>query len=131
MVIERMSQALREHRANKAEAAIRSALPDRAGRDAREWVQALRRAGSGGNDDHRTAAVRSDVLWRVVEDPAAPPQERAVAAVALSATLDDGAKQRIRIAAEATAAPEIRAVLEAVAAEADEAELARAVRRVS
>jgi hypothetical protein len=48
----------------------------------------------------------------VAEDPTAEAGDRATAAVALAGTLDEGERGRLRVAAGAVAAPEVRAVLE-------------------
>ena len=60
------------------------------------------------------------VLTKVVEDPTASGDVRAGAAVALRTRLDEEGKARVRIAAEATASPQLRVALEAVAGESDE-----------
>jgi hypothetical protein len=79
-----------------------------------EWVRELRRLGSGAAS-HRTAAVPVDVLCRIVEDTAAPATVRAGAAVAAAASDAPEIRQRIRIAAETTAEPALRASLARIA----------------
>ncbi len=62
------------------------------------------------------AAPTPEALLRVVEDASAKPVERVAAAIALAAA-GDAARVRIRVVAEATAAPRLRVALEAVARE--------------
>lgn len=102
-------------------------------RDTRAWIEELRRVGEGANAGPREAPVPRERLWRIAEDPTAEGAARAAAAVALRAGLDDGGRARLRIAAEGTAQPEVRAAIEAAVAE-DEAAIAEAmepVRRTS
>jgi predicted transcriptional regulator len=73
------------------------------------------------------------MVWRVVEDPGVAPSDRAAAAVALGARLDDADRSRLRRIAEACAAPRLRVALETIADtaegdrdERDEAKVARA-----
>jgi hypothetical protein len=69
---------------------------------------------------YRTSAVPAELLWRVVEDPAAPASERTAAATALKKELDDAGRSRLRIAAGASASAPLRVALETLAAEEDE-----------
>ena len=62
-----------------------------------------------------TPAVPVEVLWRVVEDPTAATTARAGAAFALRSTLDDDGKARLRIVADACAAPKLRVALDELA----------------
>jgi hypothetical protein len=95
-----------------------------------EWVRHLRSAGSGANADHRTAPLREQELWRVVEASTADPSSRAGAAVALSGAIQQEGRKRMRVAAERTHHPKLRIVLEAVADnDGDEQEIVRAVAR--
>jgi hypothetical protein len=97
----------------------------RAGRATDAWLrdlEALRQPGS-----YRVPVTPDDVLWRVAEDPFAPPDARAGAAFALRPSLDEAVRARIRVAADACAAPELRAAFEAIASEGD---LARALDRL-
>jgi hypothetical protein len=68
---------------------------------------------------YRRAAVPSASLWQIVEDPTAEPPIRAGAAVALVQALDEPGRQRLRVAAQACAAPKLRVALELVAEEAE------------
>jgi hypothetical protein len=101
---------------------------ERGSRRTDEWLRHLRSVGGSARAErsgYRRPALPPEKLWRVVEDPASPPGARAGAAVALSHGLDEPGKQRLRIAAEATALPGMRVLLESAAAEeaADEAAL--------
>lgn len=97
----------------------------RAGRSPSEWITSLRRLGEGANADMRTAPVAREELARVVADPSAGPAVRASAAVALAASKAPADLARIRVAAEAAAAPKLRvALMRATDAEAKEEELA-------
>lgn len=127
-VVARIRQALAVYRQQPPAGEVR--LPVRGTRPVAEWIRALRGSGSAGAVDHRTAPVATEELWRVAEDLGAENVSRAAAAVALATGLDAAGKQRLRIAAAATAAPELRAVLEASAVEADEEQLAQALSRL-
>ena len=117
---ERISEAIDTWR--HGEGVAHAALVRRGGREASKWVQALRGIGAFANADARTAPVMPEKLWRIVEDPAAPADARAGAAVALGQTADEEARSRLRAAASATAAPKLRFAIEAAAkAESDEA----------
>src|SRR5262249_20710300 len=70
---------------------------------------------------YRQSAIRDEELWRVVEDPRAPQDARAGAALLLRRSLDDAGRARVRIAADAAAAPKLRVALDAAAAGSDEA----------
>ena len=92
-----------------------------------EWIRALRSVSSEGAVDHRTAPITAEALWEIAEDPGAEKVARASAAVAL----DAAGKARLRIAAVATAAPDLCAVLEASAEEASEEQLSQALSRLT
>lgn len=120
MVHERISEALDTW--SRGEGVAHAALVRRGGRAPSQWVQALRGIGAGANADARTAPVVPERLWRIVEDPSAPADARAGAAVALAQTADDEARARLKTAAAATAAPKLRIAIETAAtAETDEA----------
>jgi hypothetical protein len=109
-------------------AAVRpEALLRPGGRSTVEWLKALRAIA-----DYRSSAVPEDTLWRIVEDPTAAAPMRAGAAVALARDLDDEARLRLRVAAQACAAPKLRVAFELVAedAQADEARLHDALEQV-
>jgi hypothetical protein len=123
LVAERIREALES--ARRGDPAQDVALLARNAREIGVWVRALR-AVAAGAVDHRTAPIPEDRLWRIAEDPNASPTARAGAAVALTPSLDDAGKARIRVAADATASPKLRVALEA-AAETDEAALEHAL----
>ncbi len=78
-----------------------------------EWVRSLRRLGAG-VVDHRHAAMPREHLLRVVEDGTASSEERAYAAVALVSSEDPEARERVRVAAEATVEPRLRVALQRI-----------------
>jgi len=97
----------------------------RGSRSFAEWVLALRRD----DGDFRTAPLRTEDLVRVVEDPApVPAAQRVAAALALVQRGTEADRDRVRVAAEAVAAPKLRVALETIARDADEAALEQAVR---
>ena len=96
-----------------------ASLVARGSRPVDEWIRALRdvtKAAAG----YRVAAVPEEKLWRVVEDPAADPSARAGAAAALSGSLDDDARARLRALAENAVHPRVRVALDAVASSDDD-----------
>ena len=96
-----------------------ASLVARGSRPVDEWIRALRDVtkAAGG---YRVAAVPEEKLWRVVEDPAADPSARTGAAAALSGSLDDGARARLRALAENAVHPRVRVALDAVASSDDD-----------
>lgn len=97
----------------------------RRGRSHLEWARSLRHIGSGANLDPRTPPLPPEKLLRVAESPVAPLAARTAAFVALSATEDQDIHERLRIAAELTAAPATQAALQgALDAAGDESVLA-------
>lgn len=120
MLHERISEAIDTW--SRGEGVAHAALVRRSGREPSQWVQALRGIGAFANADARTAPVMPEKLWRIVEDPAAPADARAGAAVALGQSGDDEVRARLLSAASATAAPKLRIAIETAAkAESDEA----------
>ena len=89
------------------------------------WMQSLSELASD-QGTFRQPATTPEQLWDVVDDGSAAAASRAAAAVALRATLDDHGRQRLRLAAESTAAPHLRVAFER-AAESDDAPLAEAL----
>ena len=97
-------------------------------RAAGEWVAALRGLKEKAQT-FRDAASATDVferLWQILEDAQASATRRAAAAVALSPHIDDQGRERLRVAAQATATPKLRIALEA-AADDDDDRLVRAL----
>lgn len=123
-----------------------SARPSRPGAAVRAWrtrpssgaPAARRRSGSarcGGsgafaNADARTARHAGEAVAHQVEDPAAPADARAGAAVALGQTADEDARARLRAAASATAAPKLRFAIETAAKKQTDEALAAALAKV-
>ena len=75
---------------------------------------------------YRETRLDEDRLWRVLDDAAAPPATRAGAALAIS-VLDQPARLRLRVAAEACAEPKLRVALSRVANGASDPELEEAL----
>jgi hypothetical protein len=99
-------------------------LIDPAGRTVDRWLSDLRSARPVA---YRDAHLDADNLWRVLDSTGAPATRRAGAALALSPSLDDASRGRLRVAAEACAEPRLRVVLERVAGGASDAELEEAL----
>jgi hypothetical protein len=116
-VLARMSEAWRAYHARTPTADV-TALVGRGSRTRKEWFDSLAKLGAN-DGGYRDAVVRDDDLWRVVEDPTAPEDARAGAMVVLRPKLDAAGKQRVRVAAEATASPRLRVVLERATSEGD------------
>ncbi len=108
----RAREALAAHRATVGPRELAATLR-RADRDKDEWIDALRRLRDG-EAAYRAAAIRDEELWRVVEDPGAPEDARAAAAFVLRRPdhRDGSATARLRVAAQAVAAPRLRVALE-------------------
>jgi hypothetical protein len=128
-VLARIHEALIAFRGRGPTADV-SAIVGKGTRTRSEWLAALEklRAAEGG---YRDAVVRDEDLWRVVEDPAAPEDARAGAAMLLRRSLDEAGKARVRVAAEATASPRLRVVLDTAASEKDDAALAAALEEMA
>lgn len=129
LVTNRLQEALADHqRGVRAAAEARLMRGDRL---MEAWVRALRRAGAGAEANHRIAPIPTDRLLDVMEDAHADPVMRANAAVALAADPENAeVRKRIRVAAQATAAPRLRVALEKAADVDDEAALAEALAEV-
>ena len=105
------------------------ALLSRGTRQAEEWVERLHALTS--TSDYRSQALEPSRLWRIVEDPRGEETARAGAVFALAPSLDPEERARLRVTASACAAPELRALLETVADEADDARVKDAVMAVA
>lgn len=125
---ERIVDAVRTHKLGRPDGAGVVAL-GRDSRSAGEWLASLRAVGMCATD-YRTNAMPLDELRRVVSDATAASDVRVGAAVALRVAEGGVGVERIRIAAETTAAPELRGVLKDIADEADEDNLQRHLSRV-
>ena len=108
-LLRRIHEAMEAHRGRIGPRELATQLAS-GGRDETTWLADLKklREGEGG---YRHAALREEDLWRLVEDPGAPEDARAAAAVLLRGA--EGAKPRLRIAADAVASPRLRVALEA------------------
>jgi hypothetical protein len=106
--------------ATKPAGDVRVALPASEGRGAREWIEDLRRAGSGTKASFRVAPVDPDDLWCMLEDPNGAPADRAAAATALAVARDEPTRVRLRAAAAAVASPKLRVAIEAAAGDDDD-----------
>ncbi len=112
----RVEDALAVFRA-RASARSLAAKLSRYGEATRDaWLERLR-AVAGLDATYREPAVRDDELWSVVEDPGAPESARLGAAWVLRRREGDHepVAERLRVAAETTAAPRLRVGLAAVA----------------
>lgn len=114
-LVERIDALISRHRLGGPEHP-RLARDDRSTRD---WLRDVTLA----SDEHasfRTPAIPPDELWRVVEDPVAAATARGGAALALRARLDDAGRARLRVVADACAAPRLRTALQTVASPSDD-----------
>ena len=83
----------------------------RRGRSVADWTRDL----FDRDGDFRQAPIHDDDMWRVVESPAADASARAGAAAVLARGGDQGARRRLRVAAEGCTEPKLRVVLEKAA----------------
>jgi hypothetical protein len=114
----------------RGDIAVDAALLERGDRPLRDWVASLRAIGTEANATLRTAPVPRDRLMHIVEDPKQAPAARAAAAVALGGALDAEGRVRLRLAAEATAAPKLRVAIERVANGEKDAEIEEALAEI-
>lgn len=98
---------------------VRTALVQKGPHDARAWLRLLRGLGARATVGYRDATI-ADELWRTVEDAAASPDARAGAAAALTRSLGDEGRARLRDAARKTAQPKLRIAIEAAACDRDD-----------
>lgn len=113
MLVDRINAQAEQHRRHGAKIALLA----RGTRPTEEWLQEVALA----SDEHasfRSPAIPVDELWRVVEDPVEATTARAGAALALRSRLDDAGRARLRVAADACAAPKLRVALQHVASDA-------------
>ncbi len=94
------------------------------GREVHRWLQDVRDL--AGARTYREARLDEERLWRMVDDVTVPPATRVAAGLAL-AVLDQPSRVRLRVAAEACAAPRLRVALTRVAEGATDAELEEAL----
>ena len=124
-----IEKAWRRHRQRRTEGAAAPELHlEREGRPLETWAADLERAGRGGSG-YRDIASDPESLLTVLDDQTATAEQRTAAAFALTAAPKSDLHQRVRIAAETVAAPDLRATLEALAGT-EEEERVEALRRV-
>ena len=76
------------------------------------WKEQVRRVSQGGAD-YRSVVLESEEIARVAEDPSAPAERRIGAVLSLSGrALDPALRERLRIAAGASANPRLRVALD-------------------
>lgn len=85
----------------------------RGGRSLETWKEELALLASGAG--FRSAATSYDDLDRVLHDPAATPEHRIAAALALKSRAEPHTRERIRVAAEASVHPKVRVALRELA----------------
>jgi hypothetical protein len=117
LLADRIADALRIHKRRMNRHGAVLAL-GRASRSPGEWWAALQAIGMGASD-YRTTDLPVEALHRVVTDTTAPSDVRVGAAIALRVSGRSEGAERIRIAADATAAPELRRLLNDIAEERD------------
>lgn len=88
----------------------------RRGRPIAAWREAIAAVARGG---YRDLGLSPEALDQTVSSAASSAEARIAAAIALSTTGEDGAKDRIRVAADACADPKVRVSLERIADGAD------------
>lgn len=103
----------------------RAAAFERGSRDVREWKAAVRGALDAG---YRNAGASIDDANAVLASPAATVEQRLGAAVALRIAGEP--PERIRIAAQSAVDPRVRVAFEAIAEDADDVKVERALKRL-
>jgi hypothetical protein len=121
---ERIDEAIAARRQSKS---IDPGALARGERSSLAWILDLRSLLARAHT-FRAAPPTIESLVAIVEDGTAPPLTRAAAAVALS-SMGHEVRARLRVAAEATAAPKLRVALEAAAAD-DVDQLTEAIEEV-
>ena len=96
---------------------------EREGRPLATWAADLARVGAGAAS-YRDIGADAGSLLEVLDDQTAKAELRAAAAFALTATREPELHQRVRVAAETVAAPDLREALEALAHAEDEGRVA-------
>jgi hypothetical protein len=94
-------------------AATLQRLLERNGAGVPEWMANLRTIAT--RESYREESLDVRRLWDIVESGSVDASQRAAAAVALMDHLDEDDVSRLRVAADACAAPEVRTAMEAVA----------------
>jgi hypothetical protein len=112
-VVDRIQEAFAAWSATTASTAGIAQL-ESAGAPVREWLTSLRKVATE-EADYRHSPLTHEELLDLIENPTASAEHRVGAAVVLATKGDDHARDRIRIAAEATANPRLRVALTSVA----------------
>jgi hypothetical protein len=107
-------------------AAGAAALLARGGRTTREWIAALRALGDA-REGYRSVGVPRERLVALVTDGTARIVDRVAAAVALRGVLEDEERERLRVAADASASQELGSRIRVVLDAEDDALIARAL----
>jgi hypothetical protein len=128
LLADRIADALRSHKRRSQSGSALVAL-GRAERSPDEWFASLRAIGAGASD-YRTRVIPVEELRRVVTDTTATSDVRVGAAIALRVADQAGAAERIRIAADATAAPDLRTLLKDIADAGDDDQVHRQLQRI-
>ena len=124
-IVDRIHQAMVA--GGESPAAALAAL-DRGGRSLAVFREHLLALGEERSDYRRIALPREDIL-SVLDDPAAPPERRVAAALALSRVDSPEVKERVRIAVSACADEDLKRALSAAAEDELSEELLQATRR--
>lgn len=124
-LVERIEEACTAYRATNDGPPL--AALARGGRSALGWVKDLRALSETSGSGYRAASLPSDALWAVALDPTASEELRIGAGLALRGALDDEGRVRLHAAAEASASPKLRVVLEEVAEGAYDERLGEAI----
>jgi hypothetical protein len=124
-LVERIEDACSAYRADNDEPPLAALV--RGGRSALGWVKDLRALGNASGSGYRAATLPSDALWRVALDPTASAEMRIGAGLALRGGLDEEGRTKLREAAEASASPKVRVVLEAAADGVEDEQLGEAI----
>lgn len=128
-----IAQAINEARAAWAAGRRSEKLAESLARRERtgsEWLEALRRLGSGATTSYRRGAVDLERLSRLLENPRGKPSARAAAAIVLTASGDRAATEKLRIAAGGFVDQRVRIALENIADEAAVAEALEALEAI-
>lgn len=96
-------------------------------RDLATWMRDMRVVGTGEMSGYRASAIPRERLWAVVENPSADRSAREGAALALSASIDEEERARLRALAHRTASPRLRIALDGIGREHDETRLRVAI----
>ena len=104
----------------------------RGGRSVDAWLRDLSTFGEASGGTYRGAALDTEALWAVLENPVATPSARVGAAIVLRRVVASRDRSRVRAIVEHCSAPRLRVALETTLSEEDVGESARidAIRKV-